>query len=173
MLILTLDIYILEPLRPYLSVFYHHYRVFWHIWCSVSIRWHATGWQVTSLSAALCSCQAVIVSVCQLVQQYTRKRHTKHSNKYSISLSRGLTTPLPVICDDYDYWLWKYFIRWTAHTRELKLILKYSLVDWVPVSNCSCPHLYLYVCLYVVVLEISNKQMTQAKRQERTTTNWA
>ena len=28
------------------------------------------------------------------------------------------------------------------------------IVDWVPVSNCSCPHLYLYV----FVLELDLKQ---------------
>ena len=34
-------------------------------------------------------------------------------------------------------------------------------IDWVPVSNCSCPHLYLYV----VVLELDFKQTNDVSKK--------
>ena len=37
------------------------------------------------------------------------------------------------------------------------------IVDWVPVSNCSCPHLYLYV----VVLELDLKQTKWREQKDR------
>ena len=36
-------------------------------------------------------------------------------------------------------------------------------VDWVPVSNCSCPHLYLYVV--VLELEHSFKQTNDVSKK--------